>query len=182
MISDTGQQRHDALPDVLVLVCSWMYGIWLVVRSKPLDSSILKHGASTRRLLFFSSDMSFPNVVCGVLFFLLLYTSDPSPRCFGHGLMCKCSRYDFISLLMTIPFLSVLLQTANQTATLGLPTYYLYIPQATMGVAIASSGVEDERPRFIDYPKSQQGSVLGQLLKLESNRWPGPIQQYERGS
>lgn len=166
-----------------------MYGIWLVVRSKPLDSSILKHAASTRRLLFFFSDMLFPILVCGVFFFLLLYTSDPSPRCCDHGLISKCSRYDFISFhdsptrLMTFPFLSVLLQTVNQTSTLGLPTYHLHITEATMGVAIVSSGVEDERPQFIDYPKSQQGSVPDQKMsKLESNILSGLIQQYKRES
>jgi hypothetical protein len=87
-----------------------------------------------------------------------------------------CSRYDLLSFndfptrLMIFPFLSVLLQTVNQTSTLGLPTYYLHITGATMGVVIASSGVEDERPQFIDYPKSQQGSVPDQrIFKVESN-------------
>lgn len=78
---------------------------------------------------------------------------------------------------MTFPFLSVVLQTVNQTSTLGLPTYYLYISQATMEMAIASSGVEDERPRFIDYPKSQQGSVADkQIFKSKSNIWLDLIQ------
>lgn len=48
------------------------------VRSKPLDSSILKQAASTR-VFFFFLDMEFPILVCGVLFFMFLYTSDPSP-------------------------------------------------------------------------------------------------------
>jgi hypothetical protein len=84
---------------------------------------------------------------------------------------------------MRFSFLSVLLQPVNQTSALGLPTYYLHITEATMEVAIASSGVEDQRPQFIDYPKSQQGSVPDQqIFKLESNKRSGLIQQYKRES
>ncbi|KAI6752516.1 hypothetical protein HG530_013885 [Fusarium avenaceum] len=45
-----------------------------------------------------------------------------------------------------------------------------------MGVAIASSGVEDERPRFIDYPKSQQGpDTTIRKRKLDNPVLRGPL-------